>query len=248
MSLTPHSNTVRMLDSKLVSDTSISLNLCICVQHRYSNGSHYWYETAISTIESVCKDKPPETPLTLDRYEMSSLEAMQLGFVSTAIGFGLYHIMTMHLLCWNVKEKVQAQQNNLPLVSSVMRSLNNAAFRPLLGMIHLVHFQQNCVGCVDVLQTNQPLITPFMACSELLSYWEIAGAWAMDGLALAALVTMFPFYIRYVIMPDGVVAIEKGQALDPNVRSMYMFSLLTHTSSTHPCTVLVLCKFSTTSL
>lgn len=66
---------------------------------------------------------------------MSSLEAMQLGFVITAIGFGLYHIMTMQLLCWKVKEKVQTQHNTLPLVSSVMRSLNNAAFRPLLGML-----------------------------------------------------------------------------------------------------------------
>lgn len=64
---------------------------------------------------------------------MSSLEAMQLGFVSTAVAFGLYHIVTMQLLCFKVKEKVQQQRSTLPLVSSVMRSLNNAAFRPLLG-------------------------------------------------------------------------------------------------------------------
>lgn len=64
---------------------------------------------------------------------MSSLEAMQLGFVSTAVAFGLYHIVTMQLLCFKVKEKTQQQRSALPLVSSVMRSLNNAAFRPLLG-------------------------------------------------------------------------------------------------------------------
>lgn len=104
------------------------------MQHRYTNGTHYWYETAISTIESICKDKPPDTPLTLDRYEMSSLEALQLGFVSTAVAFGVYHIVTMQLLCYKVKEKAQAQRCAMPLVSSVMRSLNNAAFRPLLGM------------------------------------------------------------------------------------------------------------------
>ena len=44
-----------------------------------------------------------------------------------------------------------------------------------------------------------------------------AGAWALDGLGLASLVTMFPFYIRYVLSPDGVTAMEKGQAMDPNV-------------------------------
>lgn len=34
---------------------------------------------------------------------------------------------------------------------------------------------------------------------------------------------MFPFYIRYVLSPDGVTAIEKGQAMDPNVRVKLIF-------------------------
>lgn len=40
----------------------------------------------------------------------------------------------------------------------------------------------------------------------------------MDGLGLAALVTMFPFYIRYIIQPDGAKAQAAGQYMDSQVR------------------------------
>lgn len=59
-----------------------------------------------------------------------------------------------------------------------------------------------------------------------------AGAWALDGLALAALVTMFPFYIRYVIQPNGVIAEDKGQAMDPNVSATIIYFVACHGTGT----------------
>ena len=35
-------------------------------------------------------------------------------------------------------------------------------------------------------------------------------AWVMDGLQAAVLVTLFPFYIRYFIQPDGPAAVANG--------------------------------------
>lgn len=149
----------------------------MCVQQLFANGTHYWYELSIKTIETACVDKPPDTPLEVDRYSMSSLSADQLGYLITAALFGLYHLITMRFLVSKTTERKAVKKEPLPLVSSIMRSLNNAAFRPLLG------------------------------------------AWALDGLILAALVTMFPFYIRYVIQPEGIRAQEKGQKIDASVRS-----------------------------
>ena len=128
-----------------------------CFEALYANGTHFWYEQTLKVIEETCMDAPEATPLKLDRYEMSSLASLQLAFIITAAAFGLYHTGAMQWLIHRVQERAAEEAHGvakLPLVSSVMRSLNNAAFRPLLL------------------------------------------AWALDGLALAALVTMFPFYIR----------------------------------------------------
>ena len=147
------------------------------VQKLYQNGTHYWFEQQLKFIQGTCTDMPGDTPLEVDRYEMSSLAAMQLAFIVTAFAFGVYHCGAMQWLIHRVKERPLATNTaaKLPLVSSVMRSLNNAAFRPLLL------------------------------------------AWALDGLALAALVTTFPFYVRYVVNPDGLKAEAQGNAVNPQV-------------------------------
>lgn len=143
----------------------------------FENGTHYWFEQSLDTIEDTCAGQPPNTPLEVDRFEMSGLAAQQLAYLVTAIFFGLYHTGAMQWLIRRVKERPLPPETGvrLPLVSSVMRSLNNAAFRPLLA------------------------------------------AWGLDGLALASLVTMFPFYIRYVVQPDGPEAEANGQSVDPQV-------------------------------
>ncbi len=42
-------------------------------------------------------------------------------------------------------------------------------------------------------------------------------AWSMDGLGVSLLVTMFPFFVRYIVVPDGTKAQQSGYAMDPQV-------------------------------
>jgi Na+/melibiose symporter-like transporter len=161
------------------------------VQQLYANGTQYWFEQSLKTIEGTCAGASGNTTLPLDRYSTSGIGSQQIGFIITAAFFGLYHFIVMQNLVSTTKEREAPKGETLPLVSSIMRSLNNAAFRPLLG------------------------------------------AWALDGLMLAALVTMFPFYIRYVIQPEGLEAQDKGQALDAEVGTPLFLSLF---SSVVQCT------------
>jgi hypothetical protein len=105
----------------------------MCAQARFHNGTQYWYEQSVKTIETTCQGQPAETPLEFDRYETSSLASMQLAFLVSAALFGIYHVIAMSVLVSVTKERPSTRQATLPLVSSIMRSLNNAAFRPLLG-------------------------------------------------------------------------------------------------------------------
>lgn len=149
------------------------------VQMLFDNGTHYWFEQTVKNIEDTCTGAAADAPLEVERYQMSSLAATQLAFLVTAIFFAFYHSGAMQWLIHRVPERpVVSNGVRMPLVSSVMRSLNNAAFRPLLV------------------------------------------AWGLDGLALAALVTMFPFYIRYVIEPESATAEAQGQAVDPQVPTL----------------------------
>ena len=111
------------------------------------------------------------------QYDTGNLDATRLAFQVTALFFGLWYVLTILNLVYQVKEREtsQTQAAPVPLVPSVMRAFANAAFRPLLL------------------------------------------AWALDGLGLSALVSMFPFFIRYVIIPDGAVAQSNGSAMDPRL-------------------------------
>jgi hypothetical protein len=42
-------------------------------------------------------------------------------------------------------------------------------------------------------------------------------AWALEGLGLSSLLTMAPFFVRYVVESDGPAAVASGHALDPTV-------------------------------
>ena len=46
-------------------------------------------------------------------------------------------------------------------------------------------------------------------------------AWSMDGLGVSLLVTMFPFFVRYIVVPDGSKAQESGYAMDPQVPAIH---------------------------
>ena len=55
-------------------------------------------------------------------------------------------------------------------------------------------------------QTNVPLVPSILRTFSNRAFGPLLAAWALDGLALSALVSMFPFYIRYVIKPSGLDA------------------------------------------
>lgn len=44
-------------------------------------------------------------------------------------------------------------------------------------------------------------------------------AWTLEGIGLSALVSMFPFYVRYFVVSDGEKAQQYALPLDPQVRS-----------------------------
>lgn len=58
----------------------------------------------------------------------------------------------------------------------------------------------------DFDQTNVPLVPSILRTFSNRAFGPLLAAWALDGLALSALVSMFPFYIRYVIKPSSVEA------------------------------------------
>ena len=62
-----------------------------------------------------------------------------------------------------------------------------------------------------------PLLGSILRAFRNSAFQPLLVGWALDGLALTSLVTMFPFYIRYVISSDGLRAREIGQNMDPNV-------------------------------
>lgn len=62
-----------------------------------------------------------------------------------------------------------------------------------------------------------PLVPSILRAFKNRAFRPLLVAWALDGLALAALVTMFPFFIRYVVASDGIKAKEAGVAMDPLV-------------------------------
>jgi len=83
--------------------------------------------------------------------------------------------------------------------------------------------------CVSVIQERQqpkdegevkdggPLIPAIMRSFHNPAITSLIVAWVMDGLQLAVLVTLFPFYIRYYIRPNGPEATAIGVRFLPTV-------------------------------
>lgn len=62
-----------------------------------------------------------------------------------------------------------------------------------------------------------PLVPSVMRAFRNSAFRPLLMAWALDGLGLSALVSMFPFFIRYVIIPDGALAQSYGSAMEPRL-------------------------------
>ena len=63
--------------------------------------------------------------------------------------------------------------------------------------------------------TPVPLVPSILRSFRNRAFRPLLVAWALDGLALSSLVTMFPFFIRYVIKPDGQKAKEGHFSMSP---------------------------------
>ena len=80
----------------------------------------------------------------------------------------------------------------------------------------------NCVRVIrerpqSLDQPRAPLAACVLRAFKNVAFRPLLMAWTLDGLALSALVAMFPFYVRYVIISDGYQAQEKGTAWQPMV-------------------------------
>jgi len=62
-----------------------------------------------------------------------------------------------------------------------------------------------------------PLIGSVLRAFRNKAFKPLLFAWALDGLALTSLLTMFPFFVRYWIKSDGATAQRNGVAMDPAV-------------------------------
>ena len=81
----------------------------------------------------------------------------------------------------------------------------------------------NCVASIrerkmsEESKTAVPLVPSILRAFKNRAFRPLLVAWALDGLALSSLVTMFPFFIRYVVISDGSKAQAKGVQMDPTV-------------------------------
>lgn len=60
-----------------------------------------------------------------------------------------------------------------------------------------------------------PLVPSMMRAFKNRAFRPLLAAWALEGLGLSSLLTMAPFFVRYVVESDGPAAVAAGRALDP---------------------------------
>jgi len=60
-----------------------------------------------------------------------------------------------------------------------------------------------------------PLVPAMMRAFKNRAFRPLLVAWALEGLGLSSLLTMAPFFVRYVVEADGAAAASRGQAMDP---------------------------------
>lgn len=60
-----------------------------------------------------------------------------------------------------------------------------------------------------------PLVPAMMRAFKNKAFRPLLVAWALEGLGLSSLLTMAPFFVRYVVEADGAAAASREQAMDP---------------------------------
>eukprot|EP00164_Ancoracysta_twista_P010172 GFYU01015269.1.p1 GENE.GFYU01015269.1~~GFYU01015269.1.p1 ORF type:complete len:809 (-),score=267.89 GFYU01015269.1:148-2538(-) len=95
----------------------------------------------------------------------------------------------------------------------------------ILTMMYLVFIVSERQASSD--KGPVPLVPSILRSFKNRAFRPLLAGWALDGLALSALVSMFPFFVRYIIIPDGVVAQGHGTNMSPQVcMGLCVFALL----------------------
>lgn len=118
-----------------------------------------------------------------DDDEYVDLEGLRTSYLVIGVVFSVIYICCMLFVLYHVKERPNESRQVIPLVPSVLRTINNQAFQPLVY------------------------------------------GWTMDAIALAALSTMFSFYIEYVIKPDPEI-MTSGAVLSMCFGALFSASLM----------------------
>eukprot|EP00736_Rhodelphis_marinus_P000689 Rmarinus@m.29888 len=76
-------------------------------------------------------------------------------------------------------------------------------------------------------QAPVPLVPSILRAFKNRAFRPLLIGWSLDGLGLSSLVSMFPFFVRYVVIPDGAKAVENGSEMSPQVcMGLSVFALL----------------------
>ena len=88
-----------------------------------------------------------------------------------------------------------------------------AVFSALVMLLQLFCLQERPLQ--ESTKETTPLVPSILRSFRNKAIDALIVAWVLDGLQLAVLVTLFPFYIRYYIQPDGPAAQANGFPFSP---------------------------------
>ena len=179
-----------------------------CVEQQLADGGLRYLETEIDTLERTCAN--------------ATLAASTDACVTPAG------------VSWAMKEAQCFTQNCVHFIQYAMSDLSSyrLAFT-ITGLCFGIYYILVQLNLVRVLRerplhpSRVPLAPCVLRALKNIAFRPLLLAWALDGLALSALVPMFPFYVRYVIISDGYKAQQNGVEMSAQVfMGASMFCLL----------------------
>jgi len=154
-------------------------------------GDKSYYETPLDEVEYVC------------------------GTLNIALGAdGTYGFNST-----NAANQVQFTYYSVGEIDSLRAAFTTTAV--IFGVWYVV--AQLNLGCrvterpASVSTVNPPLVASILRCLKNVAFRPLLIGWGLDGLGLAALAATFPFYIEYVVEPNGYIAVEDGNAMEVDI-------------------------------
>ncbi|KAK9837735.1 hypothetical protein WJX74_003939 [Apatococcus lobatus] len=85
------------------------------------------------------------------------------------------------------------------------------------AMLHCVWRVQERRHKATEAQSMLPFIPSTLRPAKNLAFRPLLMGWSLEALGNSALVTIYPFFIRYVVISDGTLAEQRHQSIDPQV-------------------------------